>query len=823
MSMKRRTHAIGLSMLLAVGLAFSQFGSARDPDKQLGSTWTRCGGPLGGLGYDIRMHPDDPDTMFVTDSYAGVFKSADGGQNWSPSSNGMVPFEGDSGDALKAFCLTIDPVDPSTIWAGMQNYGEIYKSTDGGRTWTAKVNGIGGGNLEGLSFRGITVDPVHPDTVYAAGEISSYRWSGSDLKGRQFDRTRGMVYKTEDGGESWYEIWNGENLARYVWINPNDTQVLYVSTGITDREAANTDTATLDPGGVGILKSVDGGATWEPKNSGLTNLYIGTLFMHPEDPDILLAGAESGAWPDGGGVFLTHDGGDVWVKVLSVGVNSVEFSLSNPLIAYAGGGGTVYMSDDGGESFRPMTPGTSGWGAPGVQSGFPIDFQVHPYDANRLFANSYGGGNFVSVDSAKTWTVASKGYTGALVKDLAVAPDDPARVYAAARSGIFVSYNSGEDWSGRGYPPAPGLEWFTVTVNPLNPFHLLVASNLYNTILESRDGAETWHVTSGVVPDTYVWNCFAFAPSDTATIYAGSGCTNVEAPGRGIHRSPDGGLTWLEANDAASDTANVAELAVQADNPMVVYAACTNMGILKTTNSGMEWTVLNAGMSTRKALSVAIDPLDPDHILAGMDDAGLWEWDAGLAKWVPVAAGLPAESDVMDIAYCPTDPGLVYIADRRSGVYRSEDGGSTWARIIDGLRMKAVNALAFSADGQELYAATEGEGVFRLDEAGPATAVDEPPSANFAVGHLRYHPNPFNPGTIITYQVTAGADVRLSVYDVSGQLVKTLVAEIAVATGRRKVSWDGRRADGSPAASGVYFFRLKVGDHSETAKMVLLK
>ena len=198
------------------------------------------------------------------------------------------------------------------------------------------MDGIGGGNLEGFSFRGITVDPYNSNIVYAACEINSLRWYGDLLTGYEFDKTMGAVYKTEDGGDSWYEIWYGDNLARYIWIDPLDTQVLYVSTGIFDREAANSDTTTNDPGGVGILKSFDGGLHWEEKNNGLTNLYIGSLFMHPKDPDILLAGADNASYGQGVGVFRTTDGGDNWTKVLAQPAQSVEFAVAGSLIACAG-------------------------------------------------------------------------------------------------------------------------------------------------------------------------------------------------------------------------------------------------------------------------------------------------------------------------------------------------------------------------------------------------------------------------------------------------------------------------------------------------------
>lgn len=74
-------------------------------------TWFRTGGPLGGLGYDIRMRPDDPDILFVTDGWAGVFRSSDGGESWSPTNDGITAREAATADAIPTFSLTIDHHD----------------------------------------------------------------------------------------------------------------------------------------------------------------------------------------------------------------------------------------------------------------------------------------------------------------------------------------------------------------------------------------------------------------------------------------------------------------------------------------------------------------------------------------------------------------------------------------------------------------------------------------------------------------------------------------------------------------------------------------
>jgi hypothetical protein len=83
-------------------------------------------------------------------------------------------------------------------------------------------------------------------------------------------------------------------------------------------------------------------------------------------------------------------------------------------------------------------------------------------------------------------------------------------------------------------------------------------------------------------------------------------------------------------------------------------------------------------------------------------------------------------------------------------------------------------------------------------------------------------PNPFNPSTSISYTLAAGAQVELAIYDARGRLVRTLVKGPRGA-GQHTASWDGSSEDGLNVASGVYFYRLVVGDRSETRSVVLLK
>ena len=694
-------------------------------------TWERTGGPLGGLGYDVRMRPDNPESMFVTDAWAGVFISANGGATWSPSNAGITTRVGATGDGIPVFSLTVDPNNPDTVWLGTQFQRGIFKSTDGGHTWKKMDNGIV--ETGGITFRGFTVQPGDSDVVYAAAEISSWAWTPNHQprNGVNFDLTRGVIYKTTNGGQSWKAVWRGDNLARYIWINPQNANIIYASTGIFDREAANSDPQKRTPGGEGVLKSTDGGVTWAHANNGLGNLYVGSLFMNPSNPDILLAGTGNNVYSQSAGVYLTTDGGVSWKPTLLTApfnIEAVEFSLSNPSIAYAGNDLAIYRSGDGGHIWGRVTS-RDFWGPPGVCAGFPIDFQVDPRNPDRLFANEYGGGNFLSEDGGKTWVDASRGYTGALVRDLASDPTQAAHILAAGRSGIYTSQDGGSRWEGLSFSPLVANDWTVVAVDPGNPQHILASTN-WTGMGASQDGGHSWKVVLEDPSDYSGFRAIAFSPSDPKTVYAGTGgyisagAFDSTVAAQGVYVSHDGGKTWQPANNGAAQDAHVTSLTVDPSNTHVVYAATTNHGLLKSTDGAGSWAQVNAGLpATKSILSVAISPADPHTLFAGFERGAVFKSTNGGQNWLPASSGLIPEASVSDILFDPLHSENLYLADLFSGVYRSTNGGSTWQVINKGLLSRSVNALALSGDGLHLYAATEGGGVYRLDLNG------QPPSA----------------------------------------------------------------------------------------------
>lgn len=737
-----------------------------------GYVWTRTGGPSGGLGYDVRIHPLTKTVMFVTDNPSGVNKSYDGGTTWVQRNISITTRTGPSSDEIPIFSLTIDPNDPRIVWAGTQNKKGIYKSVDGGGTWDKRDNGV----IEGdeISFRGFGVHPHDPDVVFGGAEVKT------GIVGKAFDKTKGVIYRTLDGGLNWTPVWSGDNLVRFILFDYNDTGVLYASTGIFDREGW--DDSPTRGYGTGVLKSENGGDDWFEINNGIPdedgNRFVGFLEMHPGDPQILFAASGNNTWGSGG-VYRTFNGGLNWTKVLSDDIFTlVTFSPSSPNVVYAGSAKAIYRSDDGGDTWEKLWKPSEGlWGPPGIRAGVPIGGVVDPNHPMTIFVNNYQGGNFRSTDGGETWTDASKGYTGAKLTGIAINPVLPAMVYAVGRSGPFRSRDAGANWAGLAYSPAIYPEWYDVALNPSNPQEMLIADEHEGIILKSTDGGGTWRIvfdhpvagwgsgcTTGPRDCHDGFRSIVYAPISPSIVYAGMSAERRTiggffSPARasyGMYKSVNGGESWAPISTglptATTALLNIHDVAVDPTDPNIAYAGTWKNGLYKTTNGGLSWVAKNNGLTSLDVRSVAVDPKNPQIVYAGLGEgAGIYRSTNGGGQWkvantglkivcpsylLPIGRGVEGISfegppsmplnvsysssmpwtSIWDIIIDPTDSQVVYAADHHSGVHISVNSGSTWRPINDGLTMRAVTQLDIASDGQVIYAATWGGGVFRLGE-----------------------------------------------------------------------------------------------------------
>jgi photosystem II stability/assembly factor-like uncharacterized protein len=696
------------------------------PAYQAGA-WVRLGGPPGGLGYDIRMRPDNPDEMYVTDARAGIFKSVDGGLTWFATNSSTMVFGPE--EVIPIFCATIDPHDYDVVWVGTQVSGHLYRSENGGQSWESRDEGI---PHEGRSLRGITIDPNDASVVYVGLEVDAGTWQREHPEASA-EVAGGEIYKSTDGGLTWTRIWQGPNVARYVWVDPRNSSRVYVSTGIFDRIPANSDFAAGDRGGVGILRSDDAGRTWTvlDERHGLGGRVIPSLFMHPADPDTLVA-AVYGAG-DRGGVYATRDGGDTWspMMIYPLGIHNVEIATSDPDVWYAATEDAAFRSDDAGQTWQEFHLATPDRGA-----GMPIDMQVDPRDPYRVFVNNYGGSNFLSTDGGRTWVDASRGYTGASVGVFVMRDGS---VLAEANTGIFRSVNEGWAWVGLTY-----TEETAPVGGPLD--RDLFASG--GDVLQSSDGGAVWsrvpvvslraEVEAGRIENDVLASRLAVAPSAREVVYLAfqeglCATASEEAcfrPMPGFFRSQDGGNTWEELEGGPFESTSTRRIAVHPEDSRTLLAA-TGLGLYLTSDGADSWQEVSA--LTEAAGQIAIwdtdsylsqsgativtdvvfDPFDPNIVYAAVLQKGVFRSDDGGVTWSVAAYGMDPNEPVLALVADPNRPGVVYAGSKWSGVFISTDGAQSWRLIAEGLTSPPIS-LALYVDGSVLYAGTFNDGTWRL-------------------------------------------------------------------------------------------------------------
>ena len=246
----------------------------------------------------LALDPTTPSTLYAGTYGGGVFKTTDGGGNWTAVNTGLT--------TLSIFALALDPTTPSTLYAGTYG-GGVFKTTTGGANWEAMNTG-----LPNPDVRDLALDPTTPTTLYAGAY-------------------GGGVFKTTTAGANWEAVNTG-------LTNPNVyTLALDLATP-----------TTLYAGTWGgVFKTTNGGTNWMAVNTGLTTPFVFALAVDPATPSTLYAGTY------GGGVFRTTDGGGVW-EAINTGLTHRTIQALAPTIPR-----TVYAGTDGGGVFvlRPAKVG----------------------------------------------------------------------------------------------------------------------------------------------------------------------------------------------------------------------------------------------------------------------------------------------------------------------------------------------------------------------------------------------------------------------------------------------------------------------------------
>ncbi|MCA1617857.1 MAG: DUF11 domain-containing protein [Acidobacteria bacterium] len=340
-----------------------------------------------------------------------------------------------------------------------------------------------------------------------------------------------------------------------------------------------------------------------------------------------------------------------------------------------------------------------------------------------------GSAAYKSTDGAASWSTSNTGLTANSVNDFAVRPAEPNLVYAATNLAVFRSTDGGANWQRAGLNSSTSPNSTrAVVVDPTNSAVLYAGTNSGFGLYKSTDGGLTFAVkNNGLIVNAV--SSLAIHPTNPSTLFAGTVF--------GIYRTTDGGESWVEVRGGLPSgvTPNVSKVAIDPLNPQNVYAGTTNRGLLKSTDGGTNWAPANNGLtsfgSTAQARALAFDPTNTSTLYVGVTGflTGVFKSTDGGANWTNSSTGLTSTINgqtitpgVNALLADPASPSTVYAATSGFGVFKSTDGGASWAPTNAGLANRNILALALRAGSPAAILAgalAGGDGfVIKLNPAG---------------------------------------------------------------------------------------------------------
>jgi hypothetical protein len=319
-----------------------------------------------------------------------------------------------------------------------------------------------------------------------------------------------------------------------------------------------------------------------------------------------------------------------------------------------------------------------------------------------------------------------------------------------------------------------------------------ILAGTWDGLYLSTDGGTTWNAAlpTGIPADIAI---LSIVMIDT-TLYAGTTGN--------IFKSLDNGNTWTEVHSGIPVDARITSIVGCAD---AIIAGSANKGIFKTTNGGESWTEINSGLTNTYISQLTVITTK----LRAVTLEGVFEIDNDGISW---------ESDTSSLknvnCFVVANDRLLAGTDD-NGIYISGDGGVTWTSFDSGIpRNTRVWSLAINSYG--IFAGTD-NGVWRLPLSEITSVVKKKPALPKDFTLEQNYPNPFNPITNIAYSIPENGLVTLIIYDLLGREIIVLVKE-EKQPGNYHVEFNG-----SQLSTGVYLYKLQLGQTVINKKMLLIK
>jgi photosystem II stability/assembly factor-like uncharacterized protein len=545
----------------------------------------------------VAVFPNSSSYLYAVDP-DGFYFSRDGGDNWANIASSEV-LQGGSAPLL------VDPNDPNVVYVG----GKGFKKTISGDTnWVQMKPAIG--NAARINV--LKMNPKNPNTLYAIVD--------NVLPWEPIDPGPGL-FRSYDAGSTWIRIDStliigNQDTYNVLAIDPVDTNIIYTAVPINMGTKAT------------ILKSIDGGAHWDTLYNYSDEYHVGVnaFAVHPVNNSVVYAGLIQD------GMLKTTDGGSTW-NVSGYGI----LGPSHPVLT------------------------------------------LHPDQPGTIYVGSMGGyehgGVFKSMDEGKSWVVINNGLTSTDVRAFAINPDDPNIMFAGTRWGLFMSADGGANWfRNSGIPESEFVQ--NLIIDPINSSVMYVTNGTDGgtAVWKTEDGGLTWTKIAkvGSGSDGMIID-LEFDPNNSTILYAANQRFTGTSQFGAISKSTDAGVTWTKLKRQGAE-----KIVAAPSNSQIIFFGTPDKGIYKSVDGGVTWVQKNSGIKSGlfgiSVNDIVIDPINSSIIYAGLTN-GIYKSVDGGDSWEP----FPTDGLYWTDAWIQD----ITLDARTSTLYASVDNGGVYSYSLN--------------------------------------------------------------------------------------------------------------------------------------------
>lgn len=605
--------------------------------------------------------PTDSSTFFAG-SYRGLYKTSDGGDSFTfvfPGANNNFNYSYIEDIAISESNSNIGYV---THHLGPETSGDVYKTIDGGNTWNAVVGEDLPNNLHIVK---LMVHPSDEDVVYALSGKS--RWGCGDAN----------LYRSTDGGVIWTEIGSDAGDVLDFDLHPTNPLIVFVSTFVSTyednsqcKDLSFEEYYTGDETQGALYKSINGGNTFVEIGE-----YTGIISVGIDNPDIIrvMDVLFPYEWNDLAGTWETTNGGGNWQHTgllenwnqgyseneyyaYALSFNGLNKTVSKDLFNsdryYGSYGQWAWGSFDGGATFNNISTkeiSPNHWISTGVENINGHCLDVNENNPNVVYMGAWDIGFWVSQDHGDSWTQYQPNYNTypQYSWDVGEVPVPAGQATHGAGSNVTTLLND---------PDRDSVVWASFSREQLTD----ISENTiaYTGLFKSTNYGEDWVLITDGLPtysDSYLFYGLALdrgSPLNDRKLF-------ITIKGD-IYRSTDDGDSW----SMVLANGNLKFIEVDKTNSQNVYAGGKD-GLWKSENGGTDW------------IEVGTAAMHNTHSLVRPDIVPTW------VDWSDVNNPIYPWEGVFDIE---TDPNVinrlyVTVLGPNKGLFRSNDGGSTWTQL----------------------------------------------------------------------------------------------------------------------------------------------